>query len=139
MTTNICTSIEQSKRLLELGLKPDTADMYWHTFPVGDKEITALTVKEHPFGKGDVPAWSVPALLNMMQNMESKEDELSEITGARIIISPFIGKNMCCYMSDCGTIYIKTEAERSIDAAVKMIEYLIEKGYFKKDYLIQKQ
>lgn len=27
--TQICTTIEQSKRLLDLGLKPETADMYY--------------------------------------------------------------------------------------------------------------
>ena len=28
--SSVCTSIEQSQRLLELGLKPETADMYYH-------------------------------------------------------------------------------------------------------------
>lgn len=29
MNTKICTSIEQSKKLVELGIDINTADMYW--------------------------------------------------------------------------------------------------------------
>ena len=52
----ICTSIEQSQRLLELGLKPETADMY-----IFDDEVY--------IGKpnvDDIPAWSLHRLLCML-------------------------------------------------------------------------
>lgn len=52
----ICTSVEQSQRLLELGLKPETADMY-----IFDDEVY--------IGKpnvDDIPAWSLHRLLCML-------------------------------------------------------------------------
>ena len=48
-----CTDINQSKKLLELGLKPETADMY-----IFDNEVY--------IGKpnvDDIPAWSLHRLL----------------------------------------------------------------------------
>lgn len=54
--SQICTSVEQSKRLLELGLKPETADMY-----IFDNEVY--------IGKSnidDLPAWSLHRLLCML-------------------------------------------------------------------------
>ncbi len=52
----ICTSLEQSKKLIELGIGVNTADMCWqnNVFPIG-------------FNDDDgVPAWSFTALLNIL-------------------------------------------------------------------------
>ena len=65
----ICTDLEQSKKLLELGIDIYTADMYWKN-GVSDKYIQCFT----PFvscGTNidydyDVPAWSLSALLGLM-------------------------------------------------------------------------
>ena len=60
----ICTNIKQSKRLIELGIDVDTADMYYQWY---SETESALHV-----GKGskkinaDCPAWSLSALLSMM-------------------------------------------------------------------------
>lgn len=54
--SSVCTSIKQSHRLLELGLKPETADMY-----IFDDEVY--------IGKpnvDDIPAWSLRRLLCML-------------------------------------------------------------------------
>jgi hypothetical protein len=56
----ICTSIEQSQRLLAFGLKPETADMY-----IFDDEVY--------IGKpnvDDIPAWSMHRLLCMLYTRE---------------------------------------------------------------------
>lgn len=65
----ICTSIEQSQKLLELGVDIYTADMFWKN-GVSDKYIQCF----NPFvGCGtdidydyDVPAWSLSALLRIL-------------------------------------------------------------------------
>lgn len=65
----ICTSIEQSKRLIELGIDIYTADMFWKN-GVSDKYIQCFT----PFVGSDtnmdydydIPAWSLTALLKLM-------------------------------------------------------------------------
>ena len=54
--SQVCTDINQSKKLLELGLKPETADMY-----IFDDEVY--------IGKpniDDIPAWSLHRLLCML-------------------------------------------------------------------------
>ena len=54
--SQVCTTREQSQRLLDLGLKPETADMY-----IFDDEVY--------IGKpniDDIPAWSLHRLLCML-------------------------------------------------------------------------
>ena len=53
--SQVCTTKEQSQRLLELGLKPETADMY-----IFDDEVY--------IGKpniDDIPAWSLHRLIEL--------------------------------------------------------------------------
>lgn len=67
----ICTSIEQSKKLIELGLDVKTADMY-HTkeiYPNKDgKRRTSTSIGNMPISRlrdiEFIPAWSLSALLN---------------------------------------------------------------------------
>ena len=61
------TSIEQSKHLLELGLKAETADMQW--FLEDNYGIVQIKEDLEDWG-GDctIPCWSVGALLMLMPN-----------------------------------------------------------------------
>jgi hypothetical protein len=73
--TKICTSIEQSKKLLELGLDPSTADMGWNIFI--DETIRLLPIDDWDLtkdGSGNVKlcyAWSLSLHLSQTgrQNM----------------------------------------------------------------------
>lgn len=63
----ICTSIEQSKKLIELGIDVNTADMLWtYDFVVND--INGLNIISDNFKpeENDIPAWSFTALLELM-------------------------------------------------------------------------
>ena len=63
----ICTDIEQSKKLIELGLDVSTADMLW-TYDFTVNGINGLNVISNylkPEEK-DVPAWSLAALLDVL-------------------------------------------------------------------------
>ncbi len=73
--TQICTTIEQSERLLALGLKDETADMF-HLRVVGDSEdefdknnfaeCTESIYDRYSYPKEDViPAWSLHRLIAM--------------------------------------------------------------------------
>jgi len=64
----ICTSIEQSKKLIELGVDINTADMYW-----------SLTNQNHPpvigkycaeYGGMRLPAWSLSALFDILTEQD---------------------------------------------------------------------
>lgn len=56
--SQICTSREQSEKLLSLGLKKETADMCWMYGEVLSCNPPELTV--------DFPAWSLHRLIEMM-------------------------------------------------------------------------
>lgn len=69
----ICTSKEQSAVLVELGIDPDSADMYYHAernskgnVYVGDVPRVKLLNNHFVFFSNDVPAWSLPALIKML-------------------------------------------------------------------------
>ena len=57
--TQICTTREQSKRLLAMGLNPETADMHWHYTNSRSESLKwrlepyRLTTRENFFGKID--------------------------------------------------------------------------------------
>lgn len=59
------TTIEQSKKLLELGLKPDTADMYWMDWKRDTNSITIPNIKG-VIDEKDLPCWSVGALFELL-------------------------------------------------------------------------
>lgn len=66
--SQICTTIEQSKKLLKLGLKPDTADMYHTTYyDANDNNnsarYTCVRHKRLPLLSQDIPAWSLHRLM----------------------------------------------------------------------------
>ena len=63
--SKVCTTKEQSQRLLELGLKPETADMYHTTFyrdNVG-YEIIQVRNEKLPLLSQETPAWSLHRLM----------------------------------------------------------------------------
>ena len=59
--SQICTSREQSERLLALGLKKETADcgLYYNEIKGGYEPF----IKNRDFGYGDIPAWSLHRLM----------------------------------------------------------------------------
>lgn len=73
----VTTTIEQSKKLVELGLKPETADMYWMHVQGKDinkdfwkVEIIQLWWKPYKGIKDNyIPAWSLGALLRLLPIM----------------------------------------------------------------------
>lgn len=61
--SQICTTREQSERLLALGLKKETADMCHRTNGMGVYFITALNPLDNP---NDIPAWSLHRLIEIV-------------------------------------------------------------------------
>ena len=58
--SQICTTKEQSERLLSLGLKKETADMGWVKLLEGDGYVMAIA-EDYSFI--EIPAWSLHKLL----------------------------------------------------------------------------
>ena len=117
--TKVATTREESLKLIELGLDPDTADMYWGyqrekpaPLPHADVEVKAFCV----------PAWTAGRLLDALPVID--ED-----------IRPIIercwnGKYACKYMhfdeiKGTATIHIRRFGEIPVDAAYAMMKYML--------------
>lgn len=88
--STICTSREQSERLLTLGLKKETADMhYYHTVDFEGNEVwyPSIIPYENVVMASDfvgeteiclenytIPAWSLDRLIDMLNNSDTPED-----------------------------------------------------------------
>lgn len=59
----ICTTIEQSEKLVKLGLDRKTADMYY--WCGSDLRIGGYRAQDEDL---DIPAWSLSALLELLDN-----------------------------------------------------------------------
>ena len=81
--TKICTSIEQSKKLVELGIDVNTADMYYQYFKsyspsngvttghcdipiIGSWKEHHISIPDPAMYNADIPAWSLSALLELI-------------------------------------------------------------------------
>lgn len=72
MKGKICTSIEQSKKLIALGIDVNTADMYYdcNSYGIqGKPEVAVGTVWSK-----DIPAWSLTALLKLIPKFSLERD-----------------------------------------------------------------
>ena len=141
-TSQICTTKEQSERLLALGLKKGTADMAYEYKPKHLADIDTnkdwVIVSHFPCGT-DIPAWSLHRLIEMMPD---KIEYPTIYDSAPLRIS----KNSMCYLhrffdkygdEDFSTVG-DNEAMGShnvYDYAVSVIGFLIKEGYFNKEYL----
>lgn len=114
--SQVCTDINQSKKLLELGLKPETADM---ALVCVTKEgltqwvMTLNTPKNKP--NIDIPAWSLHRLIELGGfNVECK-GLFWRVTG----------------------IYFSESCDKIYDTIIDSIEALITEKLFNKEYLKQ--
>ena len=122
--SQICTSREQSERLLALGLKKETADMCWtkvgtksRTFYVPELAPTNMVSWRH------TPAWSLHSLIEMLKN-------------SRITIS-FIEKDTAIIVERYGVFQNVYEIwDNTYENICDAIEWLIKEGYFNKEYLV---
>ena len=105
--SQICTTREQSERLLSLGLKKETADCYWFYCDIAKEwKCTILSstqvFKDYPTTV--IPAWSLHRLIEMVAHTQY----------------PY---------------YVISKELPIYDALCERIEWLIKEGYFNKEYL----
>lgn len=125
--SQICTSVEQSKRLLELGLKPETADMVYQAIGV----TPFKKWKEHKIEENFFPAWSLHRLIELLPQDIHLDDY--EDTRYYLTINPFKviyvnSHHSWIYRRDEGCLY---------DKLIDTIEWTIKNGYINKEYLEQ--
>lgn len=118
-TSQICTTREQSERLLALGLKKETADMCW-TLRDSDREGNEYSVEYMSIGQGKyhlmhpdwyTPAWSLHRLLCLIP-----KEYRYDIDASQLFVNAMI----------CSDPYTET---------IELIRLLLEDGYIYDEYL----
>ena len=125
-----CTSIEQSERLLALGLKKETSDMmhYAYVYARGcfiEEHLREYHIKvkkdnvwEEISNEHRIPAWSLYRLIEMIPK---------DIIINSDVIFPFRGTAlMDLTVNDCDLF----------EGLVQIIECGVKEGYFNKEYLV---
>jgi hypothetical protein len=132
--SQICTTREQSERLLALGLKKETADMVLVPSSRHDGSDVIRVRKSYLMEEDAIPAWSLHRLIEMMPESFEIEDKESNIWEYRFCM----GKEDVSYEV---YLYEKRfgENESIYDNIIDCIEWLIKKGYFNKEYLEEKK
>ena len=99
----ICTDVSQSKKLLELGVDVNTADMIYNI--LGEPYVRNDT----PIDEYHTPAWSLVALLKLIPNwqMQTQDNGIGILFGCK----------------ECIKII---DADTPIDAAFEMVVWLKE-------------
>ena len=101
----ICTTREQSERLLSLGLKKETADMKWLGCSDENEDIYhLLSDVPHHFRSTDIPAWSLHRLIEMVAGGSEEQmiflpdpyDELIEEIAGAIMVGCFPKEYLVC-------------------------------------------
>lgn len=125
------TTLEQSKKLVKLGLNPDTADMFYSRRPTGKSEYSEfpdfkLEGRLEVFTKVDLPCWSLGALLNVLKTRK----DCNFIT----IHSSYSLKWILntSYYELANWKEKETIGETPIEAVYNMVCWLLENGYVKK-------
>ena len=121
--SQICTSREQSERLLALGLKKETADMchFWHWESDDYSRLCASWEFAHR-SNNDLPAWSLGRLLALGNG----EDWNAEITLKDERYGIHTGFDTMWY-------------DDIFEAVIAWIEEDIKEGYFNKEHLEEKK
>ena len=121
----ICTSLEQSKKLLELGIDVSTADMYW--WPTSIRYyIEAMDDGDFNEEEGHVRAWSLAALSNFIRPYIADNDG----NNYKFYLSKDgIGRWVAYYKSDNVSIHICEESDSMIDVIFEMVCWLKKEEY----------
>ena len=149
----ICTSLEQSRKLLALGLKKETADMsYRYQRTSGDYELSVFAYEdilrlkdrmnnrkvlgmgwEEMYGK-DIPAWSMHRLIEMMPKCVRAHSDYDDSQRLHPYVPKFDYQGVTIENIDetLADFYQHTDL---FDNIIDCIEWLIKEGYFNKEYL----
>ena len=135
--SQICTTKEQSERLLTLGLKKETADMFYAAIHNGTKivgyRISPGYNDEHfEIFTDDIPAWSLHRLWELLGKIKKYEGEDG-------LLYPRISLVEEDVTFDCPASIRATRNFCSpkgvYENIIDCIELLIKEGYFNKEYL----
>lgn len=131
--SQICTTVEQSQRLLSLGLKKETADMvHYRSSSMKEWGILATPWRGDCEGcKCYYPAWSLHRLLSLLPDYIV----VNSSSGLNPNFYLNIRDGFVSYKDNRGFSYGSTSGNM-YDAITRMISFLIKEGFFNKEYLV---
>ena len=135
----ICTNKSQSSRLLEAGVRPESADMYLDEFelPVA---FEYRRIVGHMDQDKTSPAWSLSNLIGMMpKSYQDNIDGMIYYLSGNFVEFMYASDNIEDEEGDktytCANSFNK---ENLMDNIVDAIEWLIKEGHFNKKFLAVK-
>ena len=126
----ICTSIGQSKKLLELGIDVNTADMYWShrvvdTMVIYEPRVITLM----PHANENIPAWSLSALLELIPPYLGEFSEGVDFGFGKAMNGKWYSAHYIQLDNSGLATFSKTvTGDTSVDAAFEMVVWLKENG-----------
>lgn len=135
--SQIATDKIQSERLLALGLKKDTSDMFYAALHFGTKVVgyrisPNYNDEQFEIFTDDIPAWSLHRLIEMMP-MTLIEDrvyhEYWELNVTPIMVIYRNQDEPSEWIGEC-------LGQGMYNNIIDCIEWLIKEGYFNKEYLV---
>lgn len=140
----ICTSMEQSERLLALGLKKDTADMVYkphcdyHDEVINYCEPTPMVEPLRKYIIADdidfryyIPAWSLSRLIEILPSHNIYEDGYGEEWCRYLKVS----SKLVEYDTYPLDVVQFDKCDNLYDNIIDCIEWVIKEGFFNKEYL----
>lgn len=127
------TSVEQSKRLLELGLKPETADMYWmHQGFSEGKDYYGIDAYgwDCDVTDEDIPCWSAGKLIDFLPGDVEKDGFHYYLTLEK--------DSTMGYVLSYGILW-KFTCEDLVKSLIYTLEWLIKDGYIKESKTIKEE
>lgn len=133
------TTIEQAKHLVELGLDPKTADMFypWHIADEEDTFEDGYLLDTPMIGKygsrGTIPCWSIGALLELMPKSIIDEYTSKGWLGMSAVYNSSWEWIVYYTNDDVDTLSMHEEqADTLLEATYNMVCWLLENDYIKK-------
>lgn len=125
-----CTTKEQSQRLLDLGLKPETADMIYMQIDGSWICIISQGDEEYIPYEDHFPAWSLHRLKCLLPTKIPYES-------GYLTIEIINNVNLMFITDTTEQRVISFIHENLYESMIKCIKWLIKEGYFNKEYLKQ--
>ena len=130
--SQICTTREQSERLLQLGLKKETADMCRDNDGWNEPHIVQTVYAWTQISDDYYPCWSLHRLIEMMP----KSIYYGNLHCFLFIDQIVYIQYRCKLYGATQTIMKQFMKSNLWENLINCIEWLIKEGYFNKEYLV---
>lgn len=128
-TSQICTNAEQSQRLLDLGLNPETADMEL-IYNIFSNTYEPLPKAFPTVNKCEISAWSLHRLKCLLPTKIPYE--------SGYLTTEIINNVNLMFITDTSEQRVISFIHENLyESMIKCIKWLIKEDYFNKEYLKQ--